>query len=288
MAPPRVGERPLNAADFEHFRRLVRGRSGLALTAEKDYLVTSRLAAIARSEGTDVGALLARLRTGAPEDLIRRCVNAMATHESFFFRDGTPFELLTREVLPHLLAARAARRSLRIWCAACSSGQEPYSVAMVLQEHGAQLAGWNVEIVATDMSEDILAKAQGGLYSEFEVRRGLSEDRLRRWFGPEERNWRISPALRQMVQFRPHNLLHGAGGLGVFDVIFCRNVLIYFEVEQKRMILADLARALAGDGALFLGSAETVLGVTEAFQLTPGVAGLFRPTGGAEPLARTA
>lgn len=278
----------MTPADFEHFRALVRHRSGLALTADKDYLVSSRLAPIARAEGLDVGGLLARLRLGASEGLIRRCVNAMATHESFFFRDGTPFDLLSREVLPQLLNARAARRTLRIWCAACSSGQEPYSVAMVLQEHGAQLAGWNVQIIATDMSEEILAKARAGLYSEFEVRRGLSEQRLNRWFTAEGRGWRISPTLQQMVEFRPHNLLHGAGGLGVFDVIFCRNVLIYFEVEQKRAILTDLARALTSDGALFLGSAETVLGVTEAFQLTPGVAGLFRPVRGGEPLARSA
>jgi len=278
----------MTPADFEHFRALVRRRSGLALTADKDYLVSSRLAPIARAEGLDVGGLLARLRLGASEGLIRRCVNAMATHESFFFRDGTPFDLLSREVLPQLLNARAARRTLRIWCAACSSGQEPYSVAMVLQEHGAQLAGWNVQIIATDMSEEILAKARAGLYSEFEVRRGLSEQRLNRWFTAEGRGWRISPTLQQMVEFRPHNLLHGAGGLGVFDVIFCRNVLIYFEVEQKRAILTDLARALTSDGALFLGSAETVLGVTEAFQLTPGVAGLFRPVRGGEPLARSA
>jgi chemotaxis protein methyltransferase CheR len=278
----------LTDADFEHFRQLVRTRSGLALTPEKAYLVTSRLGPIARAEALpDVGALLARLRSGAPEELLRRCVDAMATHESFFFRDGTPFDLLAGRVLPQLIQARAARKSLRIWCAACSSGQEPYSIAMILQEHAARLAGWTLEIVATDMSEAILRKAQSGLYSEFEVKRGLSEDRLRRWFSREGHAWRISPTLQQMVQFRPHNLLHGVNGLGAFDVIFCRNVLIYLEVEQKRTILASISKSLAGDGALFLGSAETVLGLSDTLQLTPGASGLFRPAG-APPLARSA
>ena len=264
--------------DFEHFLRLVRTRSGLALTAEKAYLVNSRLAPIARAAGApNVAALLTQLRCGASEDLVRSCVDAMATHESFFFRDGTPFDLLTRHVLPRLIQARASRRALRIWCAACSSGQEPYSIAIVLQEHAAQLAGWNLQIVATDMSVGILEKASRGLYSDFEVKRGLSEARLERWFSREDGAWRIAPELQAIVEFRPHNLLHGIGGLGAFDIIFCRNVLIYFDVDQKRTILAGLSKALAADGALFMGSAETVLGVTDAFQLTPGLPGLFRP-----------
>lgn len=273
--------------DFDHFRQLVRLQSGLALTPDKGYLVLSRLAPIARAEGlADVPALLTRLRSGAPEVLLRRCVDAMATHESFFFRDGTPFNLLATRVLPELIAARRASRSLRIWCAACSSGQEPYSVAMLLQEAAGALAGWRTEIVATDMSESILEKARAGLYTDFEVQRGLSETRLNRWFSREGSAWRVSPALRQMVSFRPHNLLHGAAGLGGFDVIFCRNVLIYFDVPQKRAIFADLARAMTDGGALFLGSAETVIGVTDAFELTPGAPGLYRPA--AARAARTA
>jgi len=273
--------------DFDHFRQLVRQRSGLALTPDKGYLVLSRLAPIARAEGlADVPALLVRLRAGAPEALLRRCVDAMATHESFFFRDGTPFNLLASRVLPELIAARRASRSLRIWCAACSSGQEPYSVAMLLQEAAGALAGWRTEIVATDMSESILEKARAGLYTDFEVQRGLSEARLARWFNREGTAWRVSPALRQMVSFRTHNLLQGAAGLGTFDVIFCRNVLIYFDVPQKRAIFNDLARAVADGGALFLGSAETVIGITDAFELTPGAPGLYRPA--TAPAARTA
>jgi chemotaxis protein methyltransferase CheR len=214
-------------------------------------------------------------------------VDAMATHESFFFRDNTPFDLLSRRVLPQLVESRRAARSLRIWCAACSSGQEPYSIAILLQELAPQLPGWRFEIIATDMSEAILQKARAGVYSDFEVHRGLSEDRLKRWFTRDGQNWRVTSSLQQMVTFRTHNLLHGCATMGALDVIFCRNVLIYFDVEQKRKVLGELARILADDGALFMGSAETVLGVTTAFELTPGASGLFRPArvGG---MARTA
>ena len=278
----------MTGLDFDHFCQLIRQRSGLVLTADKAYLVDSRLAAIARSERlTGVPELLARVRAGAPEALIVRCVEAMATHESFFFRDGAPFELLAQQVIPQLIEARRHVRTLRIWCAACSSGQEPYSVAIILQELAHLTPGWRVEIQATDLSESILQKARSGVFSDFEVRRGLSESRLQRWFAREGPGWRVSPALQQLVTFRPHNLLHGAGALGSFDVIFCRNVLIYFDVGQKRTILEELARALAADGRLFLGSAETVIGVTGAFELTPGARGLYRRPQ-APPLARTA
>ena len=187
---------------------------------------------------------------------------------------------MTETVLPALIAARRVSKTLRIWCAACSSGQEPYSVAMVLQEFAMQLTGWRIEIVATDLSEQILRKARSGLYSDFEVRRGLSAERLRRFFRQDGVTWEISPAIRQMVTFRSHNLLHGTAGMGRFDLVLCRNVLIYFDVEQKRRILDDLARCLADDGTLFLGSAETVIGITEAFELTPGSRGLYRRPGG--------
>lgn len=278
----------MTGPDFDHFCQLIRLRSGLVLTPEKGYLVSSRLGPVARDEGlAGVPELLARLKAGASAALIQRCVEAMATHESFFFRDGAPFEQLASEVLPRLIEARRSARTLRIWCAACSSGQEPYSVAMVLQELGPQLAGWRTEIVATDMSEAILAKAKSGLYSDFEVRRGLSDERLKRWFARDGASWRVAPALQQLVTFRPQNLLHGASGMGQFDVIFCRNVLIYFDVAQKRTILGELARTLADDGHLFLGSAETVIGVSDAFELTPGARGLYRLSRSPR-LARTA
>jgi chemotaxis protein methyltransferase CheR len=226
--------------DFEHFCRLVKDRSGLILTPSKGYLVESRLSGLARAEGlAGVPQLLEHLHLGGSsvEALLVRCVEAMATHESFFFRDGTPFNLLAARVLPQLIEARAETRTLRIWCAACSSGQEPYSIAILMKEMGVRLTGWRLEIVATDMSRPILKKAEEGFYSDFEVRRGLTDARRDRWFIRDGHGWRVSPELRALVSFRPH---------------------------------------LAADGGLFLGSAETVLGVTDAFELTPGAAGLFR------------
>ncbi len=268
----------MTGPDFDYFCKLMRDRSGLVLSASKAYLVRGRLEPVARAAGlADVETLLAKLRSGAPDDLIRQCVDAMATHESSFFRDGAPFEQLGKTVLPALIGQRRASRRLRIWCAACSSGQEPYSVAMILKEN-AQLAGWNLEIVATDMSEAILTKARSGLYSDFEVRRGLAPERLARWFEPSGQGgeWRVLPALREIVSFRPHNLLQGVAGLGVFDIILCRNVLIYFDVERKREVFAHLDRALADDGILCLGSSETVLGVVETFAAAEGARGLYR------------
>lgn len=266
----------MTSPDFDHFCRLMRDRSGLVLSAGKAYLVNGRLEPVARAAGLEsVDALLSRLRLGAPDDLIRKCADAMATHESSFFRDGGPFEYIAREVIPGLIAKRQASRRLRIWCAACSSGQEPYSMAMILKENPL-LTGWSLEIVATDMSEGILGKARAGIYSDFEVRRGLAPERLSRWFEPDGADWRVLAALRQMIAFQPHNLLNGAAGLGAFDIILCRNVLIYFDLPRKREVFVHLSRALADDGALCIGSSETVLGIVDSFAPLDGARGLFR------------
>lgn len=274
----------MTGPDYAYFCQLIRQRSGLILTPEKSYLVSSRLAPLARAEGLEtVAQLLARLRTQASEALVQQAVEAMATHESYFFRDAAPFEQLAETVLPPLIAARQSRRSLRIWCAACSSGQEPYSVAMILMEMGHRLAGWNLEILATDISEPILRKARAGLYNEFEVRRGLSPERLDRWFTHEPDGWRVSSTLKSLVRFQPHNLLRGTGGMGAFDIVFCRNVLIYFDVETKRRILDEISRTLAPDGTLVLGSAETVMGVSDKVEPVPERRGLYRAS---PPLAR--
>ena len=277
----------MTGPDYDHFCRLVRQRSGLVLTPEKAYLVSSRLGPVARAQGLGtVEQLLAVLRIGASEALLQQVVDVMATHESYFFRDTAPFEQLANAILPPLIAARHAQRTLRIWCAACSSGQEPYSVAMILMEMWHRLAGWKLEILATDMSEPILRKASAGLYNDFEVKRGLSAERQARWFKQEPDGWRVSPKLQQMVRFKPHNLLQGSAGLGMFDVIFCRNVLIYFDIETKRQILDQVSRAMAVDGSLLLGSAETVLGVSNAVEPVPGLRGLYRPAD--RSLARSA
>jgi chemotaxis protein methyltransferase CheR len=266
--------------DFDHFCAQVRQRSGLVLGPDKVYLLKARLEPIARAEGlADVPSLLARIRRGACEPLLEKCVNALATHESSFFRDGAPFESLQSMILPQLLAARHEARTLRIWCAACSSGQEPFSIAILLKEMGAKLAGWRVEILATDFSRPILERAAEATYSDFEVKRGLSPERLGRWFEAVPGGWRVRSEVREMVTFRPHNLLERASALGTFDIVFCRNVLIYFDGDRKQKVLDELARALAPDGALFLGAAESIIGLPAMLEAVPGLRGLCRKTG---------
>lgn len=263
--------------DIGFFRKLVQDRSGLILNADKDYLLKTRLEPIARAEGfADVAALLRQVRLAASSPLARRCVEGMATHESFFFRDNTPFDQLRDTILPKLHAARGGTRTLRIWSAACSSGQEPYSLAMLFREERARFGDWRIEILATDFSEPILERARTGLYNSFEVRRGLSEQRQARWLTREGPLFRMAPEIRAMVEFRRHNLLEGIAGLGTFDLILCRNVLIYFEQMQKLRTLDAIAGCLAPDGYLIMGSAETVVGLVGAFEPAQDLRGVFR------------
>jgi len=268
-------------SDIEAFRRLVLERSGLSLGADKDYLLQSRLTPLVREEGlATLEALFARLRLDPRGRLAQRAVDAMATHESYFFRDATPFDQLRDVLLPALVARRAGAgggpKRLRIWSAACSSGQEPYSLAMLLLEERRLMPDWTVEILATDMSQPILDRARRGIYSDFETSRGLSEARRSRWLKRDGGDWSIAPEVRALVEFRPHNLMDGVVGMGRFDLIFCRNVLIYFEQLQKRWALARLSEALEPDGVLVLGSAETVVGLDSAFEPTPGLRGAFQ------------
>ena len=268
----------MTGPDYDHFCRLVLTRSGLVLNEGKAYLVQSRLEPIARSIGVaGTVELLALLRAGPPHGLEQRCVDAMATHESMFFRDTTPFEQMATVVLPQLARTRSPGQPLRIWCAACSSGQEPYSLAIIIQELSGLLAGRRVEIVGTDMSDAILNKARSGMYSDFEVRRGLSPERLNRWFQRSGDGWQANGQLRGMIFFQKHNLLDGVGGLGPFDIVLCRNVLIYFDPAGKTRVLEQIARAIWPDGALFLGSAETVIGLTDSFTAPTGRGGYYRP-----------
>lgn len=272
-------------ADF--FRKLVLERTGLVVSADKDYLLRTRLEPVARAEGlSDLSALLAQVRMNPSGRIAQRCLDAMATHESFFFRDGTPFDQLRDSLLPALVAAKGGDRSLRIWSAACSSGQEPYSLAMLLLEEQHRMPGWRIEIVATDISEPILERAKAGFYSDFEVRRGLSDARQTRWLVREGEAYRVAPQIRQMVQFRKHNLLDGLAGLGRFDLIFCRNVLIYFDQARKAWALDRIAEILEPHGALVLGSAETVVGLKSRFSPRAGLRGVFDLPGAADGLRR--
>ena len=279
----------MNDADFPLFSTLLKERSGLVLTPDKVYLLESRLLPVARKwKRKSLAELAADLR-GRPEPaLVRDIIEAMTTNESFFFRDIKPFDQFKGFVLPELLRRRAATRSIRIWSAACSSGQEPYSLAMILSEQRAQLAGWRIEIVATDLSTDVLDKAKAGLYSQFEVQRGLPIQLLIKYFKQQGDRWQIDEAIRAMVQFRQFNLLDEMAPLGRFDVVFCRNVLIYFDQPTKATVLERLGRQMAPDGYLYLGGAETVLGITERLQPVPENRGIYFLGAPLTPLARTA
>jgi chemotaxis protein methyltransferase CheR len=252
-------------ADFEFLRSFLKARSGLALSAEKRYLVDSRLGPVCRRHGlASLAELVARLRSGRAGDLERVVVEAMTTNETFFFRDRAPFDLFRETLLPRFLAARAATRRIRIWCAAASTGQEPYSLAMMLSEAAPRLAGWQVDILATDLSVDVLERAKAGLYSQFEVQRGLPIQLLLKYFTQVGDQWQISPQIRSMVDFRPLNLIRDFSPLGSFDIIYCRNVLIYFDQPTKSDVLKRVAGALGPEGVLLLGAAETVIGLSDA------------------------
>ncbi len=263
--------------DYEFLRKLLKERSGLDLSPDKQYLVESRLIPLARRAGlAGIAELTAKIRSGS-EGLTVAVVEAMTTNETFFFRDKIPFDHLRETVLPELLQARANRRSLRIWCAASSSGQEPYSIAMCLKEFASILTGWRVEILATDLSQGVLDKSRAGIFSQFEVQRGLPIQMLVKYFTQVGEMWQLNADIRAMVQHRQLNLLHDFSHLGTFDVIFCRNVLIYFDQNTKIGIFDRLARMLEADGVLALGAAESVVGITDAFKPHPDRRGLYRP-----------
>ncbi|MBI5128924.1 MAG: protein-glutamate O-methyltransferase CheR [Rhodopseudomonas palustris] len=263
--------------DYEYLRKALKDRSGLDLSLDKQYLVESRLLPLARRLGlTNISDLVQKMKNGA-EQTTAEVVEAMTTNETFFFRDKLPFDHLRDEILPALLQARAGRRSLRIWCAASSTGQEPYSIAMCLKELGPAVAGWRFEIIATDLSQSVLEKSKSGLFTQFEVQRGLPIQLLVKYFKQTGELWEISPELRAMIQHRQFNLLQDYTQLGTFDVIFCRNVLIYFDQPTKISIFERLAKRLEPDGYLALGAAETVVGLTEAFKPHATRRGIYLP-----------
>ena len=275
----------MNPPDYEYLRKLLKDQSGLDLSADKQYLIESRLLPLSRKCGvTGIDDLVQKMKGGS-SSIVAQVVEAMTTNETFFFRDKIPFEHFRDSIMPEMLKARAARRSIRIWCAAGSTGQEPYSLAMCLKEMGASLAGWRIDIIATDLSQEVLEKSKSGIYSQFEVQRGLPIQLLVKYFKQNGELWQISPDIRAMVQHRQLNLLHDFSQLGAFDVIFCRNVLIYFDQETKISIFGRLAKAMEPDGFLVLGAAETIVGLTDVFKPFPDKRGLYRPSG---PRATTA
>ncbi len=266
----------MTGLDYEYFRKFLRERSGLVLSADKHYLLESRLLPVARRAGlASLAGLVHRLRGIDCEALAAEVVEAMTTNESFFFRDKIPFEHFRDTIIPRLIAARNHRRRIRIWCAAASTGQEPYSLAMSIKEMGDRLSGWQIEIIATDISSEALRRARSGIYSQFEVQRGLPIMLLLKYFKQIGENWQIGPDIRAMVQFRVLNLISDFSRLGMFDLVFCRNVLIYFDQPTKISVLDRLAQNLDRDGYLVLGAAETVVGLTDSLKPVPDCRGLY-------------
>jgi len=266
----------MNTADFTYVAALLKDRSGLIVTPDKQYLFDTRLGPIAREyklKGVD--EVIAAMRQGRNEALIAAVVDAMTTNETSFFRDRHPFDAMRQTILPELIRRRAQQKHIRIWSAACSTGQEAYSLAMMLADDFPMLASWRIEIVGTDISPSVLARAKEGAFSTFEVQRGLPIQMLVKHFAQEGDRWIFKPELRKRTSFQPFNLLGDLAPLGQFDVIFCRNVLIYFDLPTKTKVLEGMHRRLAADGTLVLGGSESVFGICPKFAGVAGLRGIY-------------
>lgn len=269
----------MTPGEFQILSDLVKEKSGLMLTQDKSYLLESRLAPLARQRGLKgVDELVHELQTKRDKNLVTSIVEAMTTNESLFFRDNTPFEQFKTIVLPRLMEERAFSKTIRIWSAASSSGQEPYSLCMLLKEMGSLLAGWRFEIIGTDLSSEILTKAKSGVYTQFEVQRGLPITMLVKYFRQDGDRWVLDSGIRSMVQYRQFNLLDSMGSLGDFDLVFCRNVLIYFDNATKGDVLRRISERMRTGSFLYLGGAETVIGITDKFKPMSGHRGIYELT----------
>ena len=274
----------MNIEDFDLLTSIIRQRSGLVLTKEKAYLLESRLMPVARKWNLKtLDDLAIAIRARRDEAMIFDVVEAMTTNETSFMRDQKPFDSFMQVVLPRLLASRASSRRIRIWSAASSTGQEAYSLAMLLLENQAKWQGWQIDIVGTDLSRDVVEKARAGIYTQFEVQRGLPITMLVKYFTKNGDKWQLKDNVRQMANFIEGNLLHDLppqfgplySSSAPFDVVFCRNVLIYFDMPTKTKVLEATANLMAPDGVLYLGGAETVLGITNRFKPVEGQRGLY-------------
>ncbi len=271
----------INADDYQFLSDLLKRHSGLALGAGKEYLIESRLPPVAATYGhADLPALLADLRRGGSPPLVKHVCDAMTTNETMFFRDNKPFVAMEKELLPAAVRrAREQGRPVRIWCAASSTGQEPYSIAMILAQMEPVLAGTRVEMLATDYSTAALNRAKEGVYNQFEVQRGLPVQLLMKFFKPVPEGFQIAQEIRQRVTYQEINLLNAFPAHWSFDIIFCRNVLIYFDVATKKDIVDRMAKLLTRGGCLFLGGTESTLGITDSVVRVPSNASgvLCRP-----------
>jgi len=259
----------IEASEFNYLQVFMRESSAIVLDPGKEYLVESRLMPLAYSEGLrTVGELLVRLRHEKSELLRRKILDAMTNNETWFFRDFYPFEALRQEIVPALMTSRTATRSLRFWSAASSSGQEPYSIAMLLKEKFA-FPNWKFSILATDICSAVRARATEGRYSQMEINRGLPATMLTKYFVRSGLDWVISPSVREMVEFRACNLAEPWPDIPKMDVVFLRNVMIYFDIATRKQILSRLRSVLQPDGVLFLGCAETPLNINAGFERIP-------------------
>ena len=266
----------MTAQDFEFLCRLVRERSAIVLEPGKEYLVQARLLPLTRQlQLNSISDLVARLRSPRDDSLTVKVVEAMATTETLFFRDHHPFETLRTTVLPELVRRRMNERRLNIWCAACSTCQEPYSLAMLIREHFPQLASWDVNLLATDFSNETLARARAARYSQIEVNRGLPAPLLMKYFQQEGSQWQLRADVRSAVTFRELNLIQPWPLLPRMDLVLMRNVLIYFDIDTKKEILARVARLLHPDGYLILGGAESTIHLDNSFRRAEELKGGF-------------
>ncbi len=253
-------------ADFDYIRKLLVDRSAIVLGDDKRYLVEARLApVIGQLNLPSITELVSKLRSGSNPAIVTKVVEALVTSETSFFRDISPFEVLRKQVLPELIVARASERRLTFWSAACSTGQEPYTIALTLREYFPELANWQITILGTDISTEVIAKAKQGIYSQFEANRGLPAKLMVKYFKQTGTTWQLDASIRDMVEFRPFNLATAWPALPMFDVVLLRNVMIYFEVPTKREILTRIERVLRPDGYLVLGGSETTLNISDTF-----------------------
>jgi chemotaxis protein methyltransferase CheR len=255
---------------------LLEARTGQQLTLSRRWRIETALTSILRQHGiATVDELIARVVRDRDQALSALVVEALLNNETYFFRDRNPFDLLAADALPRLAEQRRATRRIRIWSAGCSTGQEAYSLAMLFADEPARWAGWTIDILASDVSAGVIDRARGGRYSQFEVQRGLGVRQMIRWFEECDDGWRAAPALRRTVRFKVHNILDPAPPGGPFDIILCRNVLMYFAMPLRTIVLDRLADALDQGGVLMLGAGETVIGQSERFASDPDMRGLY-------------
>jgi chemotaxis protein methyltransferase CheR len=271
----------ITASEYEFMQKLVLKGSGIVLESGKEYLVEARLAPLAREEKLDsIGSVIRRLQASSLDPLHKKVIEAMTTNETSFFRDQHPFDALRRAVLPDLLARRAATKTLWIWCAASSSGQEPYTIAMTLLESIPSIKDWKITFIATDLSRQMVERSRTGRYNQLEVNRGLPAKLLVKYFRKDGLEWQIDDRLRSMIEFREMNLLAMWQAMPAMDIVFIRNVLIYFDAATKKDIFRRIRGVMRPDGFLFLGGAETTMNLDESFARMPmELSGIYKLRG---------